>query len=173
MLEIAHLGKGSHADCCRIARQNTSRLFDMLGLVAVHYGSLAVFEVPRTLPYIQSDRVPAELVDGDLHRRAGPERWIKKDQSDTLAKQRPLVVLARLEFRREIDQVGELRLSEIGGAQKISSLDVHQLACQKPKAQRLRSGNEDVRQFAICTFQFAFCNSPQTSKESAPYCAKT
>src|SRR6185503_12090715 len=84
-----------------------------------------MFETPRPLSNIESDRVSAKLVDGDLHRRASAKRRIEKHKRHALAFKRALAVIAGFDLRRKIDERRQLIRREVRGAEKVFSFKVH------------------------------------------------
>src|SRR6185295_9900108 len=84
-----------------------------------------MFETPRSLANIESDRVAAKLVDGYLHRRASSKRRIEKHKRHALALKRTLAVIGGFDLRREIDKRRQLTRREVCRAQKVFSSQVH------------------------------------------------
>ena len=103
-LPVFQRRKGSHADRDAVSFEHADKLGDVFGLIAVHHGAFAMLERPTRSAGLEHDRVAAEFINADLHRRARAQTRIEKHQRHRLARQRLRAIVAALEPQRRLDQ---------------------------------------------------------------------
>ena len=80
------------------AAEHAHKLSDMFSLVRVHYRAVAMFQCPTRPTGFQHDRVSAQLINPDLHRRARAQTGIEEDQRDRASRQRLGLIVAVFEL---------------------------------------------------------------------------
>src|SRR3989442_2524134 len=74
--------KTPHPNRHAITAQHAHELSDVFSLVRFHHGAFAMLKRPACPAWLKYNRVPPEFVNPNLHRRAGAQTWIEKDQRD-------------------------------------------------------------------------------------------
>ena len=65
-----------------VATKHAHKLRDVLSLVPIHHHAFAMFQRPTSAARLEHDRISAQFVNPNLHRRARAQAGIEKDQRD-------------------------------------------------------------------------------------------